>query len=220
MKIQKEVFKDTLVYQGDPVLTYQIEYPYLVPEKPTAEIQQINDYYKQLAEHLVQYAKDILYPLQVDQYQMAKQGNDPLRIGELMLTYHVAYDKSCLISFFFDQYEYMGGAHGSTERSSQTWNVDTGQKIKLAQVFCCTNEYKEETVAMIKKEIEDQIQRGVDRYYIDCLRDVDHMFQEDHFYLTSQGVIIYFQQYEIAPYASGIPEFQLGYSDKIVLPPC
>lgn len=220
MNIQKEVLEETLYYQGIPVLSYHIEYPVLKPETSTAAIDQINAYYLDIAQKLVRYAKETLYRMQVDQYQVSKQYNDPLRKGELMLTYHVAYDKSCWISFFFDQYEYMGGAHGSTERSSQTWNLDTGKQMKLEDVYRYTKYYKEETIEIIKKQIEDQMERGFDRYYSDCLRDVSSMFKEDRFYLTSKGVIVYFQQYEIAPYASGIPEFQLDYSDAILIPPC
>ncbi|MFU2363539.1 MAG: RsiV family protein, partial [Clostridiales bacterium] len=29
----------------------------------------------------------------------------------------------------------------------------------------------------------------------------------DSYYLTPKGIVIYFQQYDIAPYSSGLPEF-------------
>ena len=37
-------------------------------------------------------------------------------------------------------------------------------------------------------------------------------FNENNFYFNDNGIVIYFQSYEIAPYASGSPEFNISYS--------
>ena len=37
-------------------------------------------------------------------------------------------------------------------------------------------------------------------------------FQAGNFYLTPEGIVIYYQQYDIAPYSSGITEFLLPFS--------
>ena len=41
-------------------------------------------------------------------------------------------------------------------------------------------------------------------------------FDPRRFYCTPRGVVLYYQQYEIAPYSSGIPEFFFPYSAGIL----
>ncbi len=43
-------------------------------------------------------------------------------------------------------------------------------------------------------------------------------FNKNSFYCTDEGIVVYFQQYDIAPYSSGIPEFPLPYSGCVTNP--
>jgi hypothetical protein len=36
-------------------------------------------------------------------------------------------------------------------------------------------------------------------------------FKANNFYLSREGLVIYYQQYDIAPYAAGIPTFVIPY---------
>jgi hypothetical protein len=36
---------------------------------------------------------------------------------------------------------------------------------------------------------------------------------DQHFYMTDDALVIFFDLYEIAPYASGIPTFEIPYDD-------
>jgi hypothetical protein len=40
---------------------------------------------------------------------------------------------------------------------------------------------------------------------------VNENLKVNNFYLTKEGVVIYFQQYDIAPYSSGLPTFVIPY---------
>ena len=46
-------------------------------------------------------------------------------------------------------------------------------------------------------------------YFDDYAKLIQNTFNPDSFYLFPGGVVIYFQQYDIAPYATGLPEFVL-----------
>ena len=50
-------------------------------------------------------------------------------------------------------------------------------------------------------------------------KNVEQYFNPEHFYLKPAGLVVYFQQYEIAPYSSGIPEFTIPYLEEYVLRP-
>ncbi|HCF50858.1 MAG TPA: DUF3298/DUF4163 domain-containing protein, partial [Syntrophomonas sp.] len=70
----------------------------------------------------------------------------------------------------------------------------------------------------IKKKIIEQIRENPDIYFDNYEELVEQTFNINSFYCTSQGVVVYFQQYDIAPYASGIREFLLPYNKCIIDP--
>lgn len=49
-------------------------------------------------------------------------------------------------------------------------------------------------------------------YYEDYPALLYSAFHADSFFLTQDGVVIYYQQYDIAPYGAGIPEFLIPFS--------
>lgn len=218
--IEKIIIKEQLMHSGQNLLSITIEYPEMKAEPMSDEINVLNAYYQQAAEKLLKYGKEVLMPMQIESFQFAQFDENPFRPGELFLTYQLTLQSGCLISMFFDQYEYLGGAHGSTDRFSQTWNTNRGSKVKLHECFEYPKYFKDEVIEMIRDQITEELDRGEDKYYKECLIDVEHMFKEDNFYLTPKGVVIYFQQYEIAPYVSGIPEFILPFNSMIHMPKC
>jgi hypothetical protein len=48
-------------------------------------------------------------------------------------------------------------------------------------------------------------------YFENYAELVNENFKPSHFYLSKDGVVIYFQQYDIAPYATGMPSFTIPY---------
>lgn len=117
------------------------------------------------------------------------------------------FDTEELISIPMTYYQYTGGAHGLTTKISYNYDLKTGEEIKLNNLFKDGFNYKD----IIDKIIKDDIAKEPSIYF-----DNGAMFKgvngEQAYYLSRDGIIIYFQQYEIAPYASGIREFKIPYS--------
>lgn len=67
-------------------------------------------------------------------------------------------------------------------------------------------------------EINTQIQTEPDFYFENAGELAEKTFRADRFYCTPEGIVIYYQQYDIAPYASGIPEFLIPYSACVLNP--
>ena len=70
----------------------------------------------------------------------------------------------------------------------------------------------------ITEAINDYVERKLDRidkYFEDACSLVLETFNPQNYYLTTEKeVIIYFQEYDIAPYSSGIPIFEVTKFDK------
>lgn len=211
---QIEVINRTLqakmYHKNELLLTYNIEYPWFVSKEFLRSVLRMNQFYATKAQNFQQYCREELFALAVDQYDYAMENGYPIRMYEAVLAYHITYNETGMLSLYFDQYEFSGGAHGNTIRNSQTWNLQTGHRICLGQLFY-RPDYKETLIAQIIAQIEEQMASGINYYFDDYIQNVAYNFNPCNFYLTPNGVVIYFQQYEIAPYASGIPEFIIPY---------
>lgn len=205
------VIKADMKYDGVTVLSYQIEYPEFKSTDYKKSVNTINQFYKDRALEFQNYCRTKLYQMAVDQYLDDIKNDFPVRVYEALMTFNVTYNKACIISLYFDTYQYTGGAHGLTIRTSQTWNLQTGQMIKLNELFDCLYDYR----AYIKNKIIEQIKKDPEPYFDNYEELVDQTFNVNSFYCTPQGVVIYFQQYDIAPYSSGIREFLLPYNNCI-----
>lgn len=125
---------------------------------------------------------------------------------EAMTTYFVSYHKNDILSLTMELYSYTGGAHGMTMRKSYNINLENGKNLPLNDLFKKDFDYQN----LINKEIKRQIDMAPEGNYF---RDEFKTIKEDQpYYLKEDGIVVYFGLYEIAPYASGFPEFLIPYS--------
>ncbi len=208
------VISEEMKYDDVTVLNYRIEYPEFVSDNYKKSIRAVNQFYKGEALALQNNFRTKLYRMAVEQYLDDIKNGFPVHVFEALQTFEVTYNKACIISLYFDNYRYTGGAHGLTVRTSQTWNLKTGKMLKLRELYKCSDNYK----SYIKKKIIEQIRENPDIYFVNYEELVEQTFDVNNFYCTPQGVVVYFQQYDIAPYASGIREFLLPYNRCIIDP--
>jgi len=208
------VIKNEMKYNGTVVLTYRIEYPQFRSLINQTVLGPINLYYMEMAMRYQQVCETELYNMAVQQYRQSIENNFPFHAYEALMVYKITLIHSCVISLYQDKYQYTGGAHGSTVRSSQTWLTTRGSMLRLRQLYTCPMDYQE----YIFNEIIKEIQKDPSIYFDDYENLVKQTFNPRQFYCTPEGVVIYYQQYDIAPYASGIREFLLPYGKCIKNP--
>lgn len=150
----------------------------------------------------------------IAQYKEGMEQGYPIRVFDVVQSYEITYLHSCIISLYFDRYEYTGGAHGNTVRQSQTWDLKRCATLTLNQLLTCPQGRK----AYIMNAISSQIRKLPELYFENYEELIAETFQEKSFYCTPDGIVIYYQQYDIAPYSSGIREFLLPYGDCVLDP--
>ena len=200
-----------LEYKGEKILTYKIEYPQFASTASQKAVQRMNTYYRDKAKSFERYIYKTMYQQAAEQFDYAKENGYPIMVYEAEQVYNISYSSGRLMSLYTDQYTFTGGAHGSTVRTSQTWSLPRGYILPLKALFPPRFNYRAYIINTIIKEIELQNAGGESVYFEDYIENVNRTFNEDSFYLTSKGIIIYFQQYDIAPYSTGIPEFLIPY---------
>lgn len=199
--------KDTMQYNGIDVLNYTIRYPVFHSDCNPAASAWINEYYSEKAEKKEQYSRLALYPQAVDVARYIKENDPPFNAYEFSVNYTIALNKGCMVSLFMDEYNYMGGAHGLTVRTSDTWDFSKGRRITLKELYGADPSYKGRIIEDINNQISGLLKLKPQTFFEDYEKLVQNTFHPESFFLTPEGIVIYFQQYDIAPYAAGFPEF-------------
>ena len=214
VSVRKCVLSDKLKYNGETLVTYRIEYPEFCSSAYKMCLHQVNMFYKEKALEFQKYCNSELFSMAIEQYKDDILNGFPIRMFEAMLVYKVTYLYTCIISTYFDKYLYTGGAHGNTIRSSQTWNLRDCQLLKLEQLVRCEPDYK----TYILTAVEAQIEEESDIYFENYEQLIAETFDENSFFCKPKGLAVYYQQYDIAPYSSGIREFLIPYGYCVLNP--
>ncbi|AGX41382.1 DUF3298 and DUF4163 domain-containing protein [Clostridium saccharobutylicum] len=126
---------------------------------------------------------------------------------EVYSTYNITSDKNSFVSFYDDYYEYLGGAHGLTSRTSYTIDKNKEELLNLKDLFASGYNYAD----IINNEIREQIKKNPQDYF-DSGSEFKGIGENQSFYIDDDNLVIYYQLYEIAPYVKGIPEFKIPLS--------
>ncbi|MFA9379767.1 MAG: DUF3298 and DUF4163 domain-containing protein [Acetanaerobacterium sp.] len=218
------VMESELSHQGRAVLHYKIEYPQFTGTYFQRMLGELSGIYKARAQSLQQGRVRELFCQAIGQPASAQEGaendNDaPLYKYELAVGFSTPYNENCMLSLCFDQYEFTGGAHGNTVRCSDTWNLQRGCYTLLRDLFARTVNYKSYIVENVNKQIAAQMESGDGIFFDDYAALTAKYFNDRQFHLTPEGIEVYYQLYEIAPYVFGIPTFVIPYVPGSVIAP-
>ena len=206
-EIKINTVEKELYYKGEVILKYTIEYPEITSSNYQGGKQKFNHYNREKALALKDFAEGELYNSAKETYDYNKENNYPIMVYELITKCNITYNYRNLLSLYCDEYTYSGGAHGNTIRKSQNWDLKLENLIPLEAFFKGNDYYQIDIVKQIIEEIEKQIEAGNNIYFPDYCKLVLQTFKLENYYLTKEGITIFFQQYDIAPYSSGILTF-------------
>lgn len=207
-KVTLHTLEDTMVYRDIPVFIYKIKYPSFTTSCSPVSAGIINDYYSQLAQNAETYCRTVLFTQAAESAKYMQPGS-AFNSYTFDMDYQITYNEGCLVSLFMDAYTYMGGAHGETKRTSDTWNFKSGTRMRLADFYPFTPATLYRLQQSIVRQIEERIYSSPGSYFENYKSLLLQTFHVDNFYLKPDNCVIYFQQYDIAPYSTGIPEFNI-----------
>lgn len=148
-------------------------------------------------------------------YQEYKKSNEPYlqQISELKGSKSILeneitvqgvamYLDNKVLSYSYERYAYMGGAHGNSSRLLFNFDLTNARLVNESDLF--TDNYIEPLTQLIKQQIVE------DNAEMESVADLnDFHFYEDqikpnnNFYITAEGVVYVYNPYDIAPYSTG-----------------
>lgn len=217
--VDMTIRQENMYYNNVLVLSYKIEFPQFQSVRFLNSTTTMNDFYRIKAAEYERYCRNNLFELAAKQYNESRNLGIPMRPFEAIGTTEITYNENCSVSLILDRYEYTGGAHGNTVRRGDTWDLQGFGFTKLQSLFIPTIDYKAYILEFIIEEIQRQINTGNNVYFNEYAENAEEYFNTNSFYLTDAGITIFFQQYELAPYAVGMPQFVIPFSNPNVIPP-
>jgi hypothetical protein len=139
--------------------------------------------------------------------------------------FYITLNQSDLLSIQFGSDEYTGGAHGNHGLWAATFDLKTGKELGMADMI-----KQDQWKAFFKLEANDILEQD-DEYELlfDTSREVFMALVNDtkpitkdeitmfrdmkNFYLTPASFVLFYNEYEIAPYSAGQPSSELFYED-------
>ncbi|WMJ77428.1 MULTISPECIES: DUF3298 and DUF4163 domain-containing protein [unclassified Sedimentibacter] len=217
--ISMKKYERTFRYNDVEVLKLTIKYPVVnMMYNPHSEIVINNQISTDVREYM-RYA-GYLYKQAVNFYHDSKKNDFPFHTYEAYMEYTVTYNENCFLSMYYDKYEFTGGAHGNTVRSSHTWELCSSMLIELCNLFRPGTDYKYFLTDKIIAQAGQNLRQNPGIYFGEYESLIVKNFNENSFYLTPEGLTLYYQQYDIAPYSTGIVQFTIPYSEIQWYPRC
>lgn len=195
VKVTSKVVKDS-----KPYLITELNIPVISGVKDSKIEESIN---KVLYNDATNF-KNIIEASALENYNSLLKAGVEVTPFQAITKYNLHYLKDYL-SLIVTYYEYRGGAHGIYSVVPYNYNLKTGERLQIKDLFKEGYDYK----SIINKEILAEISKNPDSYFKDAFKSIK---ENTDFYLTKDGIVIYFQLYEIAPFAAGNPEFLIPYS--------
>ncbi|MBN8203689.1 DUF3298 and DUF4163 domain-containing protein [Bacillus sp. NTK034] len=133
-------------------------------------------------------------------------GNMDTTVVDLYGYYEIKNNQRDVLSLSLSNYVYhYHAAHGMTVIKSLTFDLQKGKQVSLKDLFKPGSDYVKRLSELISIQIK---QRD-----IPLLVDFKAIRPDQDFYIADKALIIYFQLYEITPYAYGFPMFPISIYD-------
>ena len=129
---------------------------------------------------------------------------------------------SRLLSLLCNTYVYTGGAHGNYVDRGYNFDTETGEYVTLEMLSGDYEKLSEFLLGYMCRLFEEDkdgyySERISDEYLQSLSSDYKTAFaallRDGSWYFDGDGMVIFSDVYEIAPYAAGIVEFRIPYSD-------
>lgn len=136
----------------------------------------------------------------------ATKNSLPKQVYRVMVTYSVTFNKNHILSTILNLTGF-SGVPGTKYNDLYNYNYDllTGNRIMLKDIFNEGVDY----IKVINDYVNYKIGQNKDLYYPGTVVDIP---ADQAFYLTDDGLVVYFGDDEIAPASFGIPKFKLSFS--------
>ena len=131
---------------------------------------------------------------------------------EFSLSYEVQTDRKGILSVTNYGYYDLGGAHPSTTRQSRTFDMVNEKELALSDVV---NGNNDERHTMVYDVFIKYFEENYEGSSAETAEKIDEEADNVKFYLTDDSLVLYFDVYQVGPYAMQYPTVEVSYSPGV-----
>ncbi|MCM1037909.1 MAG: DUF3298 and DUF4163 domain-containing protein [Ruminococcus sp.] len=121
-------------------------------------------------------------------------------------------DDSNVISFCLTDSYYSGGAHANYSVTGLNYSARTGELIAFADLGENAETFRADTLTYLQKLITTETYEDI--LFESAAEDLESvLYQDTSWYLGTDGLTFFSDPYALGPFASGVIEFTIPYSD-------
>lgn len=211
VEIKTERIEDLFFCGTKPALELKLMYPQIAGYIQEITERRFNRYYALQARRINEYVRTVMYREALKDCKEREKSGFPFNFWTYDRRFDVSFVSEKLVSLFFDTYIYKGGAHGMTERTSDTWSLSYAQIIPLQRFFVKGFDYASFITLIISAEIKRDLGSPDSVYYKNAPEKSIKLFNEKRYYISDTGFVFYYPSYTLAPYYAGIRVFEIPY---------
>lgn len=184
-------------------------YPIIVNDGENKEYtDEINKMFREEAEKYVESTENEYGSDAAEQYEYRGEDFTPM---EFSLSYEITLNRKNMLSVTTYDYANTNGAHPFTTCKSRTFNISDGKELTLPDIL-------DKEPSQIEKDVIESFTawckaQGIEMTDIDA-KSLNDNAANVNWYLTDNSAILYFNAYDIAPYAAGRPTVEILYDSN------
>ncbi len=202
----ERVHKEIFLFEGKPAVSVDTSVFQLEGKPSSRATRRIDAHYRLYERFLHAYARHRL-----GRRSQGFEGTDQTA-ADLHVDHRVTYAKGGLLSLYHDHTERVGDSRSPVTRTADTWRLKKGTPVSLRQLCGKKKDVRKLVRLLVGKAEQARAQQGVP-YIVPLKQHLKRHFCEDQFYLTDEGLAIFWRPMTIAPPELGCPVILVGYDE-------
>ncbi len=205
-KIGRKTIEKEYTEGGKTVFKTRMTYPVFENAEGNATLQKLNSGYKKDAEEGLATIEKEWVPAAKEDAERITEGNEYFFLWD----FDVTTNRNGIVSICEKGSNYTGGAHPNSGTSARTFNLYEEKELFLKDVLVGSDA---EIKTLIQSTFEGWLEAcESDEGIKESIRtEIANRAMNVGFYLTDDALVLFFQPYEVAPYAYGYPTVVIPY---------
>lgn len=210
--ITPRLWERTMTLGQEPVLALSVRRP-AFPEK--GAFRRVERYFSRCSLLLREQWETVLYPRACQ----ARRDDELFLPWRAALDYAVTYWESPLLSLRLE-ITHSDQLHRPRRwYVGETWDCAQGRPRLLSSFFPGNRRWRRQLTAQLVEQARQRVNSGETLLRPDCPETVRREFDPERFYLTGEGLALFYPMYLLGPYAEGVPVFTVPLSPTETAPP-
>ena len=191
--------------QGEPVLRCELSWPELTGT--WRGVASIARYYRRVVREWEGRWQRELYLYACLDFADRQAAGKPFRVWTARLTTCITRQEGGVLSLWQEGEEQRGFERPEVVRRGDSWSLDSGTPLSLRQVCLGKRGWRRRLLKQVRQQVRQRLEGGASLLDEDCHRKVKRHFDPDRFYLTQEGITLFYPMYQLGAGAEGTPQF-------------